>query len=77
METNADKSDLTEHYKKISEERKNVIKYGQTYARTLADNLTDYIEEQTINRKPLTIAGMVRASGMGYDTYIRYTKFYQ
>lgn len=71
-ETSADKAELTDHYKKIAEARKNVIRYGQTYALTLADNLTAYIEEQTEKKKPLTIAGMVRASGMSHDTYIRY-----
>lgn len=71
-ESNQTRADATEYYKQLAEKQKTVIKYGQDYALTLADNLTAYIEEQTEKKKPLTVAGMIRASGFSYDTYYRY-----
>ena len=68
----ADKAAYKEHYKKIAEQRANLIRYGQDYAATLADNLSAYIIDREQQRRPLTIAGLVRASGMSERTYYKY-----
>lgn len=65
-------AERTELYKKVAENQAKVIKYGQPYALTLLDNLNGYIVEQRKERRPLTIAGLIRASGMSADTYYRY-----
>lgn len=70
--SNADKQNTIEHYKEVARQLAGVIKYGQEYALTLKDNLEAYIIDSETQRKPLTIAGMVRASGMGTETYYRY-----
>lgn len=71
-ETNRAKADRVEHYKEIAQQQAKVIKYGQEYAATLLDNLTEYIVEKENQRRPLTIAGLIRASGVSKDTYYRY-----
>lgn len=68
----AAKAEMKEHYKQIAEQQAKVIKYGQPYAATLHDNLCAYIIDRQNQRKPLTIAGLIRASGMSADTYYRY-----
>lgn len=66
------KAEKKEYYRQIAEQQAKVIKYGQPYALTLMDNLNEYIIERQNHNKPLTIAGLVRASGMSIDTYHRY-----
>ena len=66
------KAEKVAHYREIAEQQKNVIRYGQEYAWTLNEKLSAYIEKQQQNRQPLTVAGLVRASGMTPDTYRRY-----
>ena len=70
--TNAAHADQIAHYKEVAEQLAKVTKFGQDYALTLKENLERYIEDQQAQHKPLTIAGMARASGLSYDTYIRY-----
>lgn len=74
IEANKSREDRAAHYKEIARQQEKVIRYGQPFARTLLDNLSDYITEQRNNRRPLTIAGMVRASGLGEHTYYRYKR---
>lgn len=74
QEASRDMAERVEHYRKIAERQSKVIKYGQPYAATLRDNLAEYITEQQNRGKPLTIAGMIRASGFSMDTYYRYKK---
>ena len=59
-------------YKEIAENAAKGLRYGQEYAAILHDNLSAYIIEQRQQKRPLTIAGLIRASGMGSDTYYRY-----
>ena len=68
----ADLEEQKEHYKKIAQQRAGVIRYGQPYALTLLENLNAYIEEKQEQRRPMTKAGMIRASGLTGDTYYRY-----
>lgn len=70
--TSQEQADHVAKYKAIAEKRKTAIRYGQEYALTLRDNLSQYIQEQQDNRKPLTVAGLIRSSGVSYDTYYRY-----
>ena len=69
---NADKAEMIAHYKEVAAQIAKVTKYGQEYALTLKDRLEEYIEEQELQHKPLTVAGMIRASGLSRDTYDRY-----
>lgn len=69
---NATKAEKAAYYKEVAKQQAKVIKYGQRYAKTLLDNLSAYITEQRNQRRPLTIAGMIRASGVSSDTYYRY-----
>lgn len=69
---NAAREEYKEYYKKIAEQRAKQIKHGQPYASTLLDNLNEYIERQEKRGRPLTIAGLIRASGVSMDTYYRY-----
>lgn len=69
---NAARAERAALYKEIAEQQKNVIKFGQDYALTLRDNLIKYIQDQEQKKKPLTVAGMIRASGLTHDTYYRY-----
>lgn len=62
------------HYKEIAEQRSSVIKYGQEYALTMLDNFIEYIEDRKAQHRPITKAGLIKASGVGYDTYYRYRK---
>lgn len=73
-EANRIKAEQVDYYKKIAERQTKVIRYGQEYAATLRDNLAAYIIETQNHNKPLTIAGMIRASGLTTDTYYRYRK---
>ena len=66
------KADKAAHYKEVAKQQAGVIKYGQEYAGTLLDNLNEYIIDQRTQHRPLTIAGLIKASGVGYDTYYRY-----
>ena len=68
----SERADMIAHYKEVAEKMSKVTKYGQEYALPLRDKLDQYIEEQQAQHKPLTIAGMVRASGLSYDTYLKY-----
>lgn len=65
------KAESVEHYKEIAAQRANVIRYGQGYAYELQERLEKYIREQREIKKPLTMAGLVRASGVSYDTFNR------
>lgn len=67
-----DKAEQKEHYKRIAEQRAGVIRYGQDYAYTLYENLRLYILEKQEERRPITKAGLIRASGLSTDTYYRY-----
>jgi hypothetical protein len=66
------KAERVEHYKEVARQQAKVIRYGQEYAATLLDNLNQYIIDRQNQRKPLTIAGLIRASGVSQDTYKRY-----
>lgn len=68
----AAKEEKREYYRSIAEQQAKVIKYGQEYAATMLDNLNEYILNQQSQRRPLTIAGLIRASGVSADTYYRY-----
>lgn len=68
----AAKAERVEYYKQIAEQQAKVIKHGQEYAATLLDNLNEYIVDRQNQRKPLTIAGLIRASGVSSNTYYRY-----
>ena len=68
------KADMLAHYKEVAEQQANVIKYGQEYALTLLDNLIEYIEDRHNQHKPITKAGLIKASGVGYNTYYKYRK---
>ncbi len=59
-------------YKEIAENAAKGLRYGQDYAAILHDNLSSYIVEQRQQKKPLTIAGLIRASGFCDETYYRY-----
>lgn len=67
-----DRSQEIQKYKKIAADRAKGNRYGQEYAIILRDNLISYIEGQQEKRQPVTIAGIIRASGMGHDTFYRY-----
>ena len=71
-ENSAAYEEQKEHYKRIAERRAGLIRYGQDYAVILADNLNRYIEEKQDQRRPITKAGLIRASGLSADTYYRY-----
>lgn len=71
-ESNKDKAEMIAHYKEVAAQMANVTRYGQEYALTLKENLERYIEDQEVQHKPLTVAGMARASGLSYDTYLKY-----
>ena len=68
----AAKADRVAFYKDVAEQQAKVIKHGQEYAATLQDNLIEYIIDRQSHNKPLTIAGLIRASGVSADTYYRY-----
>lgn len=70
-EASAAKKESVEHYKEIAAQRAGNIRYGQEYAHTLREKLETYIEEQRHIGRPLTMAGLVRASGVSYDTFNR------
>lgn len=73
LQTASTEKQLTkEHYIEIAKKQASVIRYGQEYAYTLMERLTGYIEETQAKKKPLTVSGMMKASGMGEDTYKRY-----
>lgn len=72
IQASKDKAEQVEKYKAVADQLAKVTRYGQEYALTLHDNLANYIKEQKDNRQPLTIAGLVRSSGMSADTYRRY-----
>lgn len=72
IEANAAKAEKAEHYKRIAEQQAKVIKYGQEYAGQMLDSFNAYIIEQRNQHRPLTIAGLIRASGVSADTYYRY-----
>ena len=72
IRANANKKEYTEHYKEIARQREKVIKHGQPYALALKEKLESYIEEKNRERKPLTIAGLIKASEVNHDTYYRY-----
>lgn len=72
QEANAERTARAEYYDRIAEHRAKLIRYGQDYALPLMEKLAEYIERQQENRKPLTIAGLVRASGVSADTYYRF-----
>lgn len=74
LATNEAKADQVARYKEIAEQRAGVIKYGQEYAQTLWDNLNEYIEDRQAQHRPITKAGLAKASGMSYDTYLKYRK---
>lgn len=71
-EASAAKAEKLEYYKKIAEQQAKTIKYGQEYAGQMMDNFNAYVIEQRNQRRPLTIAGLIRASGVSKDTYYRY-----
>ena len=61
-----------EHYKEVAAIQAGVIKYGQEYALTLFNNFNEYITAQHDAKKPITISGLIKASGMGKDQFYRY-----
>ena len=67
----AARTEFLEHYKAIAEERARRIKYNQEFAYTLMLRLSEYIKEQQTERRPLTIAGLIRAAEIGRDAYER------
>lgn len=69
--TSRAEAEAVAHYKQIAQQRASVIKYGQEYAQTLADNLHAYIEEKQNAGKLLTVAGMIQAAGVRPDTFYR------
>ena len=64
-------AETKEKYKEVAKSLDNVIKYNQDFAKTLKENLTEYIEESREEGKPLTIADMILSSGVSADTYKR------
>ena len=66
-----DLHEMTEHYKKIAETRRNSLKYGQDFAAGLHDRMEAYINEQLNAGKGLTVAGLIRASEMCEDRFYR------
>ena len=69
---NASRTERSKYYDEVARHRAKLIRYGQDYAATMADNLSAYIQEQRNQRRPLTIAGLIRASGVSQDTYYRF-----
>lgn len=69
QEANKARAERAAFYKKVAEEQAGRMKYGQEFAGTLRDNLIEYIEDTKRARKPLTIAGLIRAAGVSADTY--------
>lgn len=70
-ERRQDAADTKAYYMDIAASLDNVIKYNQDYAIQLRDNLQAYIREARENKEPLTMAGMILASGVSGDTYYR------
>lgn len=64
-----DLKEMTEHYKKIAKSREKVNKYNQPFVSILTDRISEYIETQKAAKKPLTVSGMIRASGMSATAY--------
>lgn len=58
-------------YREIAEKQRKAKKYKQEDLTGIVQRLNDYIEEQTVNDKPLTVAGMIRAAGVSKDTWYR------
>lgn len=58
-------------YREIAEKQRKAKKYKQEDLAGIVRRLNDYIEEQTVNDKPLTVAGMIRSAGVSKDTWYR------
>lgn len=71
QEASKARAERAAYYKKVAEEQANRMQYGQPYAVILRDNLTEYIEDTRKARKPLTIAGLIRAAGVSHNTYYK------
>lgn len=71
-EISKEKHEETERYKEIAEATKTRNRYGQEYALELLNRLSEYIDNQRAIKKPITIGGLVRASGMNVDSFQRY-----
>lgn len=64
--------DKVNHYKEIAENKAKGNRYGQEDVLRIHDQISAYIEEQRAAHKPLTIAGIERASGIDHTTFRRY-----
>lgn len=62
-------SENVARYKEIAEKRRKGRKYKQEDLAGIMQRLNDYIDEQTAEDKPLTIAGMIRAAGVSKSTW--------
>lgn len=62
-------SENVARYKEIAEKRRKGRKYKQEDLAGIMQRLNEYIDEQTAEDKPLTIAGMIRAAGVSKSTW--------
>lgn len=72
LEAAAERAEEIQKYKKIAANAAKGNRYGQDYAAIMRDNIAAYIKEQQENRRPLTVAGIEKASGLTHDTFARY-----
>lgn len=56
-------------YKEQAEKRRKGRKYKQEDLTGIIQRLNDYIDDQTAEDRPLTIAGMIRAAGVSKSTW--------
>lgn len=64
-------AETLDHYKRIAEDREKLRKYNQTFAAGMLDRINKYIEDRQRIGKPLTIAGIIRASEMEQSAYYK------
>lgn len=62
-------SENVARYKAIAEKRRKGRKYKQENLAGIMERLNNYIEEQRDSERPLTVAGMIRVSGVSKATW--------
>lgn len=58
-------------FKRMAEERRRACKFKQESALEIYNNVKTYISERTEQGRPLTISGLILASGVSTDTYYK------
>ena len=60
-----------EAYKKLAEKRRKACVYKQESAIHIYSRVKAYVEDRQAQEKPLTISGLILASGVSTDTYYK------